>query len=295
MTPGARILASFLLLSLGIVSRPAAAQVDLTGEWGQKFYEDAPERGPGPEIGDYTGIPITDAARVRADAWDAQRWEMVEHECEQHPADYAPRGPAALRMWSEVDSYTQQVVAWHMLWRYKLSTRTIYMDGRPRPSKYAPRTWQGFSTGEWDGDALKITTTHLKEGWVRRNGLARSEKGTMIEYLVRHDRFLTMVTVVEDPLYLTEPFIRTSDWVQANANETFPNLCVYGVEIEHDPGWVAYHLPGQNEWLTEYSDKLGIPYEASRGGAETMYPEYQKKIATMSATKPAPSPSKAGQ
>ena len=44
----------------------------------------------------------------------------------------------------------------------------------------------------------------------------------MIEYLVRHHRFLTMVTIVEDPVYLTEPFIRTSDWVEAEGNETIP-------------------------------------------------------------------------
>jgi hypothetical protein len=241
MTLGARILASFLLLSLRIVSRPAGAQVDLTGEWGQKFYEDAPERGPGPEIGDYTGIPITDAARVRADAWDAQRWEMVEHECEPHPADYAPRGPAALRMWSEVDSYTQQVVAWHMLWRYKLSTRTIYMDGRPRPSKYAPRTWQGFSTGEWEGDVLKVTTDNLKEGWLRRNGLPRSEKATLIEYFVRHAEFFTQVTDVEDPIYLTEPFIRTSDWI-VDLGHRFPAqgvACIPSVEVAHPKEYVA--------------------------------------------------------
>ena len=104
MRAGPRILASLLMLSPALLCHSAVAQVDLTGEWGQKFHEDGPERGPGPEIGDYTGIPITEAARVRADAWDAQRWEMVEHECEPHPADYAPRGPAALRMWSEVDS-----------------------------------------------------------------------------------------------------------------------------------------------------------------------------------------------
>jgi hypothetical protein len=74
-------MAAFLLLSLALLSRPAAAQVDLTGRWGQKEFEDRPERGPGPEIGDYTAMPINDAARLRGDSWDAQQWEMVEHEC----------------------------------------------------------------------------------------------------------------------------------------------------------------------------------------------------------------------
>jgi hypothetical protein len=287
---------TFVLLFLAAaLARPALAQVELSGQWKQKEFEDRPERGPGPHIGDYTGMPINEEDRVRGDTWDAEKWVMVEHQCQPHPADYAPRGPASLRIWPEVDRLTQGVRAWHFTTAWMLPHRVIYMDGRPHPPDYAPHTWQGFSTGEWEGDALKITTTHLKEGWVRRNGLARSEKGTMIEYLVRHDRFLTMVTIVEDPLYLTEPFIRTSDWIESKSNETFPNFCVYGVEIEHDPGWVAYHLPGQNPWLTEYSDKLGIPYEASRGGAETMYPEYQKKLATMAVSTPTQAAEKAGQ
>jgi hypothetical protein len=288
MMPVRRILASLLLLALGLVSRPAFAQVDLTGEWGQKISEDEPERGPGPEIGDYTGIPVTDPARVRADAWDAQRWEMLEHECEPHPADYAPRGPAALRMWSEVDPFTQEVVAWHMLWRYKLSTRTIYMDGRPHPSKYAAPTWQGFSTGEWEGDILKVTTDHLKEGWLRRNGLPRSEQATLIEYFIRHGEFFTQVTDVEDPLYLTEPFIRTSNWI-VDLGHRFPAqavACIPSVEIAHPKEYVAYHLPGKNLWLTEFASRYNIPVEASRGGAETMYPEYQDKLAKL----PAPPP-----
>ena len=216
---------------------------------------------PGPHIGDYTGMPINEEDRMRGDTWDAEKWVMVEHQCQPHPSDYAPRGPANLRIWSDTDQLTQGIKAWHLTTSWMLSHRVIYMDGRPHPPAYAPHTWQGFSTGEWEGDALKITTTHLREGWVRRNGLARSERGTMIEYLVRHHRFLTLVTIVKDPIYLTEPFIRTSDWVEAEGNETYPNLCIQGVEIEHDKGWVAYHLPGQNPWLSEYADKTGIPYK----------------------------------
>ena len=86
--------------------------------------------------------------------------------------------------------FTQQVVAWHMLWRFMLPTRTIYMDGRPHPSKNAPHTWQGFSTGEWEGDMLKVTTDHLKEGWLRRNGLPRSEQATLDRIFYSPRRFL---------------------------------------------------------------------------------------------------------
>jgi hypothetical protein len=65
-----------------------------TGAWGQRFH-DLPERGAGPEIGDYLGLPINDAARLRADSWDAGKWTMLERQCEPHPADYARGQPPA--------------------------------------------------------------------------------------------------------------------------------------------------------------------------------------------------------
>ncbi|MGD0906165.1 MAG: hypothetical protein ABSA96_01180 [Candidatus Acidiferrales bacterium] len=276
-----RTLAFVLLLFLGMMGGTAFAQAGLAGYWGQKITEDQPERGPGPEIGDYTGIPINEANRARADAWDAQKWEVVEHECDPHPADYAPRGPGDLNIWAEIEPFTQGIVAWHETLRFMLNQRTFYMDGRPHPSENAPHTWQGFSTGEWEGDMLKVTTTHLKEGWVRRNGLARSEKATLVEYFIRHGDFLTLVSDVEDPIYLTEPFVRTSNWILDLGGRLRGNYCIPSVEADHPEGYVAHHLPGENPWLTEFASRHGIPVEATRGGAETMYPEYQEKLAKM--------------
>ena len=86
------ILACLLLLCSGLASRPARAQVDLSGKWAETLTEDEPDLFPGPEIGDYTEMPINDAARMRADTWDAQKWEMIEHECDPHGATYAPFG-----------------------------------------------------------------------------------------------------------------------------------------------------------------------------------------------------------
>jgi hypothetical protein len=233
-------------------------------------------------------LPINDATRMRADTWDAEQWTMVEHLCHAHPLDYAPRGPSQMRIWSDVDPLTQGVSAWHTIISYMLPERTIYMDGRPHPPEWAAHTWQGFSTGEWVGDMLKVTTTHLKEGYFRRNGLARSEKATVTEYFIRYPTTLTLVTIVEDPVYLTEPFIITSDWIQDIGRQLSPNFCISSVEIDHPKGWVAYHLPGENPWLNEYSQRTGVPYEAVRGGAETMYPEYQKKLEKMPVPPPLP-------
>jgi hypothetical protein len=69
-------LVSMLLSAL--IAAPAFAQVDLVGEWGQRQHEDQPERGPGPELGDYLGLPINDAARAKADAWDASLLTLPE-------------------------------------------------------------------------------------------------------------------------------------------------------------------------------------------------------------------------
>jgi hypothetical protein len=256
----------------------ARAQRDLAGHWSQRFHEDLPERGAGPEIGDYTGLPVNDAARLRADSWDAAKWTMPERQCEPHPADYGPRGPAALRIGSTVDPISQNVTSWDVTVMWMLPHRTIYMDGRPHPSPNAQHSWQGFSTGEWEGDMLKVTTTHLKEGWVRRNGLPRSDKATLVEYFMRNENYLTLVTVVTDPVYLTEPLVRTSDWVLDTGLQLSPFSCVPAIEIERPRGAVPHHLPGTNPFLEEYPQRHGLPFDASRGGAQTMYPEYGQEL-----------------
>lgn len=267
-----------MLIATTALGMNAHAQVDLAGMWGQRFHEDLPERGGGPEIGDYTGLPINDAARLRADSWTASKWTMLERQCEPHPADYGPRGPANLRIESTVDPISQDVVAWHITVMWQLQQRTIYMDGRPHPPPHAQHTWQGFSTGEWVDGMLKVTTTHLKEGWVRRNGLPRSDKATLTEYFIRNDDYLTLVTIVDDPVYLTEPLVRTSDWVLDPGVQLSPFSCIPTVEIERPRGEVPHYLPGTNPYLSEYADEHGLPLDAARGGAETMYPEYRSRL-----------------
>jgi hypothetical protein len=261
-------------LSLVLSSTNTLAQRDLSGMWAQRFHEDLPERGAGPEIGDYTGLPINDAARLRADSWDASKWTVPERQCEPHPADYGPRGPASLRITSTVDPVSQDVIAWSVTVMWSLQQRTIYMDGRPHPPAIAQHSWQGFSTGEWEGDMLKVTTTHLKEGWVRRNGLPRSDKAVLTEYFIRNDNYLTLVTAIDDPVYLTEPLVRTSDWVLDPGVRLSPFSCIPAIEIERPRGAVIHHLPDTNPFLSEFAIRHGIPIEAARGGAATMYPDY---------------------
>jgi hypothetical protein len=274
---------AFALSSL--LTAATLAHVDLAGGWGQRFHEDLPERGAGPDIGDYLGLPINDAARRRADSWDAGKWTMPERQCEPHPPDYGPRGPASLRISSTVDPVSQDVISWHTTLMWMLPQRTIYMDGRARPSAFAQHTWQGFSTGEWEGDMLKVTTTHLKEGWLRRNGVPRSEKATLIEYFIRHGEYLTLVTVVKDPVYLTEAFVRTSNWVADPGFQLSPFSCIPTVEIERKRDEVPHHLPDTNPYLNEFAAKHGLVSEAARGGSETMYPDFTARLRATVAAK----------
>jgi len=211
---------------------------------------------------------------------------LPEHQCKPHPADYGPRGPALLRIWKEIDPATQELVAYHTHISWQAPERTIYMDGRPHPPEYAAHTWQGFSTGKWEGDMLTVTTTHLKIGWIRRNGIPRSDKAVLTEHWIRHDNNLTLVSIITDPVYLTEPFIRTTDWMQDPDQNIAPYPCEAVTEIDRPLGAVPHHLPGTNTFLQEFSQRWGVPFDATRGGAETMYPEYAKKAQAM--PKPAP-------
>src|SRR5437667_5789251 len=98
-----------------LVAAPARAQVDFSGEWAPRFHEDQPERIPGPELGDYMGIPINDAARLRAESYDADRISVVtEYQCcRPHGADYSMRGLANMGVDNIIDPETQRLAAIH--------------------------------------------------------------------------------------------------------------------------------------------------------------------------------------
>ena len=275
----------FLKAAIGVVllaltSTPAFAQVDFSGEWAPRHHEDQPERAPGPELGDYLGIPINAAARMRADTWDASIQTLTEWQCRPHSADYIWRGPSQLKISKEVDPISRETVVIHAEWMRSVD-RPIYMDGRPHPPENAPHTWAGFSTGRWNGNVLTVTTTHLKEGYLRRNGLPRSDKATLTEHWIRNGDILTAVVIMNDPVYLTEPFIRTSDYELALNQQVPPYPCGVVQEVDRPKGAVPHWLPGTNPYLQEFGRRFGIPFEAVAGGAETMYPEYRTKLRTL--------------
>ena len=254
--------------------------VDLSGNWAPLFHEDGLERGAGPELVNYLGLPITDGARQWALAWDASRLTVPEHECQVHVAPYIYRGPLNLHVWEERDPKSQRVIAIKQYISTYEQNRTIWLDGRPHPPDIAPHTWMGFSTGEYDGEVLTVHTTHIKQGWIRRNGLPESDAATLTEHFIRHGNYMTHVSILTDPVYLTEPLVKSQDFtnvVQNGANWLYP--CEEVEEIAGRPrDSVPNYLPGKNPFLNEFASKYGLPLEAAMGGAETMYPEYQQKL-----------------
>jgi hypothetical protein len=257
---------------------PAFAQLDLSGTWGNRLHEDWIERAPGPEIGDYLGLPINDEGRARADAYQVSLQAMPERQCILYTAQYMVMGPQNLRIVSEIDPISGRVVAWHFSGTVDRAPHTIWMDGRPHPSRNALHTAGGFSTGEWQGNTLVAYTTHMTEDMVWRNGVQASDQATITESYVRHDNTLTITMILEDPIYFEEPFIRSASFVLDPAVRVLPEPCEPQVEITRKEGDVPHYRPGGNPFLNEVADTYKIPLEAVRGGAVTLYPEYRKKL-----------------
>ena len=269
-------------VALTLVSAPASAQADLSGIWQPRFHEDQVERLPGPELGDYLGLPITDAARKWAESWDPSRLTVPEHQCQVHISPYIYRGPMNFRVWEEREPKTQEVVAIKQYISTYEQTRTIWMDGRPHPSPNAQHTWMGFSTGRWEGDMLTVNTTHIKQGWIRRNGLPQSDRVTLTEHFIRNGDVMTHITVTRDPVYLTEPLVKSQNFVlntRGLPNQNWLWVCQPVVEIaDRAPEDVPAYFPGENPFLAEFLERHNLPAEAARGGAETMYPEFAQKL-----------------
>jgi hypothetical protein len=267
-----------VLLAAIVVAGTAQAEFNLIGYWDPIFHEDVEERIPGPAMGDYLGLPISDAARWRAESWDASLLSLPEHQCKPHPSTYGFRGVGTLRLWEERDPSTQALVKIHTHIQWQAQHREIWMDGRDHPPEFAPHTWQGFSTGRYEGDVLVVKTTHLKAGWMRRNGLPFSDRATMTDRFHRHGDVLTHMMIVEDPVYLTEPLVKTNGFLLSPNGTMTPYPCESVVEVVRPAGYVPHFLPGKNPFLAEFGTLHGLPVEATRGGAETALPEFAEKL-----------------
>ena len=199
----------FVALVWCAAATPALAQVDFSGVWAPIMHEDSVERAAGPDIGDFLGLPINDAARQRAEAWDASLLTLPEHQCKPHPSTYGFRGVGNLRIWNDADSDSGQIVTIHTHIQWMEQKREIFMDGRAHPQGDALNpTYLGHSVGKWEGDTLVIDVVGFNEQtWLDYFGHPHTDQLHVVERFSRpNKRTLHYEAVVDDPGAYAKPF-----------------------------------------------------------------------------------------
>ena len=262
---------------------PAFAQVDLSGQWGAINQQDNMARGAGPDLADYTGLPINEEARTAALSYTSGVLSMTERGCMDYTENYLLFAPHNIVIERVNDPVTGDVLAWRVsAGGSDRAPITIWMDGRPHPSPYAVHSFSGFTTGEWVGDRLTARMTHMKRGIMRRNGVPLSDRATLTLHFVRHGDVLTVMGITEDPIYLEQPLAQTGSYrlnPRGNAPATNPTCFPFTELATLDkPGSVPHFLPGTNPDADTFAKIYNLPLDAAHGGAETIYPEYRKKL-----------------
>jgi hypothetical protein len=206
----------------------AAAPVDLTGQWVSMVTQDWRWRMITPPKGDYRGIPMTAEAWKVAEAWDPARDEKAGEQCKSYGAPALMSVPGRVRIsWQDAETLKVETDA-------GTQTRLLRFKSQPG-ARRAPRSWQGDSAAEWQvargnaplnlrpaertpgvpppaigrGGTLKVVTTNLRAGYLRKNGVPYSEDTVLTEYweVLKRDngeQWLTITTLVEDPKYLRQ-------------------------------------------------------------------------------------------
>jgi hypothetical protein len=280
-----------LLIALaGVIGiRPAGAQLAsqvhstegyggdyLDGFWNPIYNEDAAERGAGPSQGEYAGMPITPETLLHAQAYNPEILDIPEYQCRPHPAIYGMRGAGGLvRIWQTLDPVTQQQTKIELWLRWQQQQRVIWMQDEPHPPAWAPHTWQGFSTGRWNGNVLEVHTDMLKSSYVRRNGLDTDDAATLDERFFRYGNLMVHIMMVSDPGVLSEPMVKSNNFTLHPNATMSPYPCQSVTEIPRAEGEVPMHLPNQHQDVMEWALRNHVPLEASHGGEQTMLPAYQ--------------------
>jgi len=262
---------------------PSGPAIDISGYWTPTMNEDGMERGPGSELADYGGFALNEAGRLWALSYDPSRVTLRNHQCDAYVTPYQMRATGNFRAWEERDPHTQRLVAIHWWAQVTEGHRVIWMDGRPHPPAWAPHTFRGFSTGRFVGTSLVVYTTHLKQGWLRRNGTPESDQATVTEFFVRHGDHLTNTTVVTDPVFLTEPQLRSNDYYRAPVDHgTWLYACDDSEQIVgRAPEVVPFYPFGKQPFAREYSEKYKIPLASTLSGAASMYPGFADTLKNM--------------
>ena len=203
--------------------------IDITGTWTAVITEDWPLRMVTPKKGDYTRVPMTPAARKTADGWDPAKDEAAGEQCRGYGAPGVMRLPGRLRI-SWVDDQTLKM-------ELEAGSQTRLFRFAPAAAPSEP-TWQGQSLAQWQYTVnpprtgeLKVVTSRLRAGYLRKNGVPYSANTTVTEYYHRMtapngDVWLTVVAEITDPDNLREPFVQSTHFKRLAQNAPFkPEAC----------------------------------------------------------------------
>jgi hypothetical protein len=204
----------------------ASAPVDLTGYWVAFVTKDWRFRMVTPRKGDYRAVPMTEQARKVADTWDPAADEAAGNQCKSYGA------PAVMRL----------AARFHITWQDDNTLRVDsdagmqnrlfhFASEKTAPPSKGERTWQGYSIAQWQKSALKVATANLRAGYLRKNGVPYSENAAVTEYfdvapLSGGGQVLLVTTIVDDPQYLQQPFIVSSEFKkEADGSKWDPTPC----------------------------------------------------------------------
>jgi hypothetical protein len=195
----------------------AGAPVDLTGYWVSLVTDDWRYRMLTPPKGNIDYLPITAEGRKIADAWDPAKDEAAGEQCKAYGAVGVMRMPGRLRVTWESDNVLKMET--------DAGTQTRRFFFADAPAAAAP-AWQGTSTARWNRPftrsaeglppqgELRVATTRMRPGYIRRNGIPYSANAALTEYFVRlvdddSQEYLAVTQVLEDAQYLAQPIVRT--------------------------------------------------------------------------------------
>jgi hypothetical protein len=206
----------------------AAAGLDLTGMWVSIVSEDWRYRMLTPQKGDYTSLPLAAEGRKVADTWDPAKDEAANEQCRSYGAAGLMRVPGRIRItWQDDETLRIDTEA-------GVQTRLFHFTGAAQPNTAA--TWQGYSSAQWvyagpgrgvmgRRGHLKVVTTHLRPGYLRRNGVPYSADALLTEYYNRLDEpngdsWLVVTTMVDDPRYLSARLATSTHFRKLPSSDT---------------------------------------------------------------------------
>jgi hypothetical protein len=189
-----------------------AAPIDLTGYWVSYVTENWRYRMVTPAKGEYRRIPVSPAAIPIINAWDPSADERAGNQCKSYGAGAIMSVPGRLHItWQDANTLRIDTDAGKQ-------TRLLRFVDHAASSE-APPTWQGESIANWErvpapdaGGSLRVVTSHMRAGYLRKNGVPYSERATVSEHfdvapLPDGGTLLLVTTIVEDPVYLNGPYI----------------------------------------------------------------------------------------